>query len=218
MNTSNIDNSPHEAIASLIPSTELKVVRITNFLPTHERDKLYEAICNAEEYFKGTRLHGKQIGATSFLPMKSAGKYGMHANPPGEAAYPLANRIMEQIPSLCKKLEVETFEIADIDLTFINGLNGHSGNPHTDSGYQPYHISLIYYFHKVPKVFSGGKLQFYAFDVQAKDGHSEQSLFEIEPADNTLIAFPSETFHGITTVKSDSTNFSDGRFIAVGFV
>ena len=99
-----------------------------------------------------------------------------------------------------------------------NGLDGHCGLPHADSYDDRYRISLLYYFHRVPRAFRGGDLEFYDVDTASPKGHSDETLATIVQEDNLLIAFSSQTFHGITDVRCDSDDFADGRFAAIAFL
>ncbi len=218
MDESNLNNGPHRAIVSLIESGSVKVVHMARFLPRQERDVLYTAVCKEQEAFQTLALPGAKEEPTKFLSMESDGKINLKVDLVQEAAKMLTKRMMKQLPFLCKTLDIEPFEVSDIPTTFINGLHGHYADPHADSTNGQYRISILYYFHKVPKVFRGGNLNLYAFDDEAQHGYSEKILFQIELEDNLLIAFPSQTFHGVTEVQSDSADFVDGRFVAVGFL
>lgn len=115
-------------------------------------------------------------------------------------------------------LAVDPFVVTEMPLTLVNGLDGHCGLPHADSLDGRYRISLLYYFHRTPKAFRGGDLEFYETNPSSPNGHSEAALAGIDYEDNLLIAFPSHIFHGITDVRCESDDFADGRFAAISFL
>ena len=130
----------------------------------------------------------------------------------------LSDRILNILPDIFSKLNIEPFPVSEIPLSIMNGLNNHTGEVHTDESGGRFKISLLYYFHKTPKAFQGGALELFETDTKAENGYKEEAFAKIEHEDNLLIAFPSETYHGVTDVTLDSTNFENGRFVVVGFL
>lgn len=65
-------------------------------------------------------------------------------------------------------------------------------------------ISVVYYFHALPRGFSGGELAIYPF------GGDEPDL--IEPFDNRLVAFPSIAAHEVRPISVPGDRFADARF------
>ena len=203
---------------SFFKSELLKMVYITHFLNKNERDALFFASCKENEAFQRPEGPGSNVGTTRYLSLEPEGVYGALTDSFQSAIDYLRKRIMEKLPILFSELEVEPFDVKEIPLTFMNGLDGHNGIPHMDSIDGRLKISLLYYFNKVPKVFQGGDLEFYASDVASQTGHCKEPHTKIDLEDNLLLAFPSQTFHGVTTVQCDSIDLEDGRFVAVGFI
>jgi Rps23 Pro-64 3,4-dihydroxylase Tpa1-like proline 4-hydroxylase len=68
-------------------------------------------------------------------------------------------------------------------------------------------ISAVYYFHNIPKGFSGGNLRLFRFgSEEADDGVA------IEPIDNSLVVFPSWVRHQVERVSCPSGDFADYRY------
>ena len=218
MDALNLNNKLHQPTISLKESCNVKVVRMANFLPVDERDTFFKAVCKEEGAFQTTQIPGVEKMPSSFLAVNPDQKNNKESVWLHEVTKNLSKRIVAQLPFLCKTLGISPFEVSDIPITFINGLDGHYGDPHADSVNGQYQISILYYFHKVPKVFNGGDLSFYASDEIAEDGYNKEVLFEIEAENNLLVAFRSETYHGVSKVQSQSIQFTDGRFVAVGFL
>jgi Rps23 Pro-64 3,4-dihydroxylase Tpa1-like proline 4-hydroxylase len=73
-------------------------------------------------------------------------------------------------------------------------------------------ISAVYYFHALPKAFSGGILRLHSLAASGKQG----TFADIAPDRDTLVFFPSFFPHEVLTVKCSSGRFLDCRF-AVNF-
>lgn len=216
-NNGQINWSPSEI--TQVPGLEsMRVVQIKPFLSPEERDTLFKTVCNHQEMFQSPGPPGSQVKGSLYCPLESDERAQSDMDSIRKACEPLSKRIRERLPTLFTALTVEPFRVSKISLTLVNGLNGHSGTPHADESGGRFQISLLYYFHKTPKVFRGGELAFYAANLASPTGHSDQVFARIAHEDNVLIAYPSQIFHGITNVRCDSDAFEDGRFVAVGFL
>jgi Rps23 Pro-64 3,4-dihydroxylase Tpa1-like proline 4-hydroxylase len=69
-------------------------------------------------------------------------------------------------------------------------------------------ISAVYYFHAVPKAFSGGVLRIHSLAASGQPG----TFVDITPDYDTLVFFPSFFPHEVLPVKCDSGKFLDSRF------
>jgi len=69
-------------------------------------------------------------------------------------------------------------------------------------------ISAVYYFHRVPKAFSGGTLRIYSFVGDQDTG----AFIDVEPTNDTLVFFPSWFPHEVLPVVCPSGRFEDSRF------
>ncbi|WP_028887414.1 2OG-Fe(II) oxygenase [Tenacibaculum ovolyticum] len=198
-------------------SKSIKVVSVPNFLPVNERDALYKAVCVEQDEFKNYNPLLPDIKATRFLDLSSDKVNKVKTSLTQKAYKKLSKSIIKQLPSLLEALNIKSFTTSDIQLTFVNCPDGHYGNPHSDSTNGLYDISILYYFNSVPKVFLGGDLE--VFDGKNSSSNPDtEPVFTIDFEDNLLLAFASETVHGVTKVQSSSTKFEDNRFIAVGFL
>ena len=74
-------------------------------------------------------------------------------------------------------------------------------------------LSAVYYFHHEPKGFSGGELRLHRFGADWDRDDAEPSSFvDVEPIDNSLVAFPSWAMHEVRPVRCSSGRFEDYRF------
>jgi SM-20-related protein len=73
-------------------------------------------------------------------------------------------------------------------------------------------ISAVYYFHALPKAFSGGVLRLHSLAASGRQG----TFVDIAPDRDTLVFFPSFFPHEVLPVKCTSGQFLDSRF-AINF-
>lgn len=208
----------HQGLVSLFKSGPTKALHIARFLPREERNEFFDIVCKNQDVFQSLGLPGTPAGPTKHFSLEMDRIGGKGSDAIQTVHKLLARRIIDQLPIMFETLGIEPFNVSDMPINLINGLHGHWADTHADSTNGEYQISILYYFHRVPKMFSGGDLEFYASDDELLSGHSEKPLFSIDLEDNLLVAFPSETFHGVTKVLSDSKDVVDGRFVAVGFL
>ena len=211
-----VESQPGIVSVSLLKS--VRAVKIAQFLPRHERDALYAAVCANQVAFQRPGNSGPDAGGSFYLSLESDECDRPGVAPVRAASELLLTRILGILPSLFTALTIEPVAVSEMPLTLVNGLDGHCGLPHADSIDGRYRISLLYYFHRVPKAFRGGDLEFYDANPTSSEGYDDQAAARIDQEDNLLIAFPSRTFHGITEVRCDSDDFADGRFAAISFV
>jgi SM-20-related protein len=69
-------------------------------------------------------------------------------------------------------------------------------------------ITMVYYFHRLPKVFSGGILRLHSLAASGRDG----SFVDIEPVSDTAVFFPSWFPHEVLAVTCPHGGFMDSRF------
>lgn len=196
---------------------QLKVECTKDFLSKEERDHLFDTLCKHEAIFSGNSVNGKVKGTTSFVSIPDERLLGK-ADELVEVATSLSQRMLEFAPQLFEKLGITPRTLSELSITFIHGLSGHYGDAHADSTDGRYAISLVYYLHKTPKAYEGGQLNFYERNELNPKGHSNEPIKEVETVDNMLVAFPSQTYHGVGAVSSTSSDFADGRFAVVAFI
>lgn len=202
---------------------ELRVVQIADFLPEEERNAIFELLCENEQKFHAPGHLSNYEGQSLYLSLDQNEARNTDSNSEAleivrKTCECLSSRILDLLPNLFPILNIEPFRVEELPLSWMNGRNGHTGIPHSDESGGRYQISLLYYLHNQPKVFRGGALQFYETDATSPTGHKNTALATVEHRDNLLLVYPSVTFHGITDVESDSDEFSDGRFVGVGFL
>ena len=109
-------------------------------------------------------------------------------------------------------LGYELFDPASIELEMVAHGDGAFFLRHADTvirremtSYRA--ISAVYYFHRLPKSFSGGVLRLHSI------GSKEGSFVDIEPTNDRLIFFPSWFPHEVTPVVCPSGRFEGFSFL-----
>jgi SM-20-related protein len=81
-------------------------------------------------------------------------------------------------------------------------IDTYTGDEYTPGGRR--RLTMVYYLHRQPRRFTGGRLRIF-------DLGGEQSL-DIEPAHDSLLAFPSSARHEVETITCPGNAFADHRF------
>jgi Rps23 Pro-64 3,4-dihydroxylase Tpa1-like proline 4-hydroxylase len=69
-------------------------------------------------------------------------------------------------------------------------------------------MTMVYYFHKEPKGFTGGQLCIYGLGADADSTPQQQ----IEPQFDRAVFFPAWYPHEVLPIRCNSPAFADGRF------
>ena len=134
------------------------------FLSVSHRDMLYDEVCKNQMAFEPPGDNDPETSTTFYLPLDDDGTERKGIANIRLASEALSKRIVEILPTMFETLAVKPFEVSEVSLTFINGLDGHNGLPHADSIDGRFKVSFLYYFHRQPKRFRGGDLNIYDKD------------------------------------------------------
>ncbi len=128
----------------------------------------------------------------------------------GELENELQERAQAALPFMFEHLGYTPFDPARFELEMVAHGDGAFFSRHTDIVLRPemtsYRaISAVYYFHRLPRSFSGGVLRLHSI---GKEG----SFVDVEPMNDRLIFFPPWFPHEVMPVVSPSGRFEDSRF------
>jgi SM-20-related protein len=139
----------------------------------------------------------------------------------GEMRAPLEARLRAAADDIFARTGTRPFPLASMELELAAHGDGAHFTRHLDipvgPGRKPLGgtaagedriVSAVYYFHKEPKSFSGGALRLHSFTPT----HAEGRHVDLEPAQNSLVVFPSWLPHEVTKVSCPSRAFADYRF------
>jgi SM-20-related protein len=132
----------------------------------------------------------------------------------GELKTELLTRARAALTEMSHQLGTTPFEPGKFELEIVAHGDGAFFSKHRDvvlaqSGPANRRvISAVYYFHGIPKLFSGGVLRIYSFEASNETG----AFVDIEPSNDTLVFFPSWFPHEVLPVVCPSGRFEDSRF------
>jgi Rps23 Pro-64 3,4-dihydroxylase Tpa1-like proline 4-hydroxylase len=118
------------------------------------------------------------------------------------------------LPDVFRELGTQPFEPSSFEMLISSYGHGDFYKRHVDSyvgavsGRSDRVITLVYYFHRLPKVFLGGVLRLHSLAASGRDG----SFVDIEPVSDTGVFFPSWFPHEVLPVTCPSSRFIDSRF------
>ncbi len=129
----------------------------------------------------------------------------------GPFADMLKRRALDQQPDLERALGMQPVPLGEVELELVAHGDGAFYGPHIDTSTGADSVrsaqrrfSLIYYFHRMPRRFAGGRLRLLRLGAGP--------AVEIEPVHDRLVAFPSFAPHEVEPVACPGCSFIDSRF------
>jgi Rps23 Pro-64 3,4-dihydroxylase Tpa1-like proline 4-hydroxylase len=117
-------------------------------------------------------------------------------------------KVQEILPAMFETLNVKPF-IPMFELELVAHGDGAFFARHRDPDKNQFRIiSVVYYFHALPKIFSGGLLRLHSLAGSGRDG----TFIDISPDYDTLLFFPSMFPHEVLPVELPSGGFLNSRF------
>lgn len=123
----------------------------------------------------------------------------------------LEQKIRDRLDEIHRLLEIKKFEIDSFEVQLTSHNDGEYFKWHRDNSTPETAnrlITFVYYFHSIPKPFSGGELIIYNNETQ----------HVIEPANDSIVIFNSGLRHEVNTIVCPSRLFKDGRFTLNGWI
>jgi Rps23 Pro-64 3,4-dihydroxylase Tpa1-like proline 4-hydroxylase len=137
----------------------------------------------------------------------------------------LSERLLAALPKLMATTGTGGEPPASLELELAAHGDGAFFRPHRDipvgpkrkpvsgSEHEDRVLSAVYYFHALPKGFSGGQLRLFRFGADGAAAEPEPANHvDLEPIRNSLVAFPSWAVHEVRPVSCPSGKFGDYRF------
>jgi len=189
-------------------------VFLKDFLPSSFHDTLLPFVLSTQE-----KLVPALVGKGDYKPdLREA------LDLPGqwEVKRRFREYVREIIPTVAPRLHVAAFEIDFIEVMLRAYLDGHFFRVHMDcppgfprSAHRK--VSFVYFFHKVPRAYSGGELLLFDSDI-VTDRFTTARFTRVVPEDNSIILFPSAYYHSVVPVRCPSKQYADSRFVINGHV
>ncbi|HEX9963419.1 MAG TPA: 2OG-Fe(II) oxygenase [Allosphingosinicella sp.] len=185
-----------------------------DFLDPGEHQALLEWAIAGRERFKPARLTGHVLDPERRIAER--------LNDLGPHRPMFERRLNAILPDIFRRAGTKPFDIEYFELEVAAHGDGAFFMHHSDipvgkgrkplggdeSGKQDRLISAVYYFHREPKRFSGGKLRLYRLG----DHDASGDFVEFEPEQNSLVVFPSWVRHEVIRVSCPECRFEDYRF------
>lgn len=129
----------------------------------------------------------------------------------------IEQRLRTQFEEIRTILQVRPFEIGSFEVQLTSHNDGeyfkwHKDNSSPDTASRQ--ITFVYYFHALPRPFSGGELIIYDKDA----GQDKDTEHLIEPVNDSIVFFYSGRRHEVRPVVCPSRLFKDGRFTLNGWI
>ena len=124
-------------------------------------------------------------------------------------------RLRAMLPVVRQQLGIPWFQLGQVERQLTAHGRGGFFVPHVDTGDARVYgrrISCVYYFHQIPKRFSGGELKLYDMWSTPTGSTGAGTYTTFEPLDNSLVFFPSDAFHEVCPVYPETDAFADSRF------
>lgn len=184
-------------------------VVLDDFLDQSQHLALLSNALGSEDSFVATQIGGADVITHNpgFRRSWRSTRFG------GEVKALLRAAVVRRFDEIREQVGVPVFEPERIELELAAHRDGSFYRPHVDTATgesqeadgRDRMVTMVYYFHRQPRRFSGGEIALYPFVPGA-----EPVL--IEPADNRLIAFPSLAIHEVRPVSCPGDAWADARF------
>jgi SM-20-related protein len=189
-------------------ATKPKFVVLEEFLFPDELSALLQyAISREADFQAGTVVTAESEGAVMLDHRRSRLLYEL-----GPFFSLVTGRVRHFLDYALQKLAHEPFPVLGVDAGLSASNDGDFFGPHrdVDAANSTREISYVYYFHRVPKAFSGGELRIYE---GASWNHDV-----IVPGQNFVVFFPAAAIHEVSVVQCPSRDFADSRFALNGWI
>ena len=189
-------------------------VRTTGFLSESEQEQIWEQVRLKKEQFEVSGaggIKGRKDHRSSHVLYKDELQ--------GIASWFL-EKVTRLLDDLWQHLQLNPFDVREKELQLTMHQHGEFFKIHKDSGkhkeVESRRVTYVYYFHSVPKRFSGGDLLL--FDTDPKENKCSVKYTRIRPLNNSIIFFPSRFYHQVTPVTCESDRMEHGRFTVNGWL
>jgi Rps23 Pro-64 3,4-dihydroxylase Tpa1-like proline 4-hydroxylase len=188
---------------------------VHNWLGSEAVARLLRFVQLNEHRFEDTKITHQQ-GEGTVDPTRRVSRKLLNIDEPKKELCP---KLEDLLPVIFDKLGYKPFIPSRIEMELVAHGDGAFFARHNDTFTGPDQkgrgsraISAVYYFHALPKAFSGGILRLHSLAASGRQG----SFADIAPDRDTLVYFSSFFPHEVLPVKCTSGRFLDSRF-AINF-
>jgi SM-20-related protein len=185
-------------------------VLLKNFLPPDFHDALLPFFISVRE---------------KFVPVVQNGQYQpeirktVEYRPAWEGRTRFREYLMDVAPHVIERLHIPSFKLDYYTIQIRAYEDGHFFGIHWDAAPNRRSINrvinFVYYFHRLPKPYTGGALLLFDTDTEA-NAFTKARFTGVVPEDNSMIFFLPNYFHSVVPICCPSREFGDCRFVING--
>ncbi len=185
-------------------------VLVKGFLPRELHDALLPFFISACERFISVKLgrYAPDIRQTLEFPDEWPGR----------------NRFKKYIadisPCVGSRLNLPLFTVVSYEIQVRAYQDGHFFKIHRDADPDSQSsrrmVNFVYFFHKLPRPYTGGELLLFDSEPEVKDTFTVSRFTRVVPEDNSIIFFPPHFYHSVVPIGCPSHEFADSRFVING--
>jgi SM-20-related protein len=187
--------APHKLIRNFLG--EKTVRHLLQFAEAHQ-DEFRESTVGNYETFRTDKLQRVSLSLSKI----------------GDFKPEIVAKTQDILPNVFVGLGCPPFEPAGFEIEMVAHGHGAFFTQHIDTFVKattvPTHrvISMVYYFHALPKAFSGGILRLHSIAASGREG----TYVDIEPVSDTAVFFLAWFPHEVSPVACPSLGLMDSRF------
>ena len=195
-------------IERLLGSTErnyrrAEVVVIPGFLDEAAHGQVRRFADDKEAALKPTAIFAENLDAAA----KASYRSSLSTSAESLRAFMLP-RLLQRAEEICARLRFEEFVVDDVEIQYTVSVDGDHYGMHTDSSRSAASgalksrlLTFVYYFHAMPKAFTGGELRVHDTAYIRDTPMAAGSFAEIVPQPNTAVFFDAALLHEVLTVQ-----------------
>ena len=190
-----------------------RYVRIADFLAPADHERLLASALAWENDFTESGIVG--AGGNGKIDHMSRKSRTLTSGRFDELWSLFEGRLRAMLPVVRQQLGIPWFPLDKVERQLTAHGRGGFFVPHVDTGDAQVfgrRISCVYYFHSTPKRFSGGQLKLYDTWVTPTGTTGAGTYTTLEPLDNSIVFFPSDAFHEVCPVDTETDAFANSRF------
>jgi SM-20-related protein len=196
--------------------------QVFDFLPQRDHHLLLAWVVDHRERFRPAKIHSSRTGRNEVDPN---GRIALAARRLDGIEEMLQHHFLAVLPRIIAGAGYRGPQPTLLELEVAAHGDGAHYTPHVDIPIGPHRqpisgspdgdrvLSAVYYFHRLPRSFAGGELRLFRFGAaSAGVGGDPANYVDLEPVDNSLVAFPSWVTHEVRAVRCPGADFAQYRF------
>jgi Rps23 Pro-64 3,4-dihydroxylase Tpa1-like proline 4-hydroxylase len=187
-------------------------VTVNDFLPASFHETLVPFTISMEG-----ELTPAMVGNDQYAPDR---RESLELRDASEVQARFAKHVRQFLVEISGRLHVPSFQLGRLEAKLRVYLDGHFFRLHMDNPSNSptscnRQISYVYFYHRMPRGYTGGDLLLFDTDLAANQ-FTTSGFTRIQPVDNSIVFFPSGVYHSVVPVTCTSKRIADSRFVING--